>query len=55
MSLLRGLRGAEIARGLDLLGQRYGQPPHHWLHLPDVLTAFDWECMTRSIAQEGGE
>jgi hypothetical protein len=51
---LRGLKGQETARGLDLISRRYGKAPHEWMDLSDVEFAFDYEVMTRAMAAEGG-
>lgn len=46
------MKGRELARGLHLLSVTYGRAPHEWLDLPDVLTAFDYEVMTKAKADE---
>jgi len=41
-----------MAQILHALSIHYGQPPHYWLELDDVLTAFDYEVLTKAKAME---
>jgi len=40
-----------LSAALDGMATRYGVPPHTWLLVDDVLTAFDYEVFTKATAR----